>query len=65
MYIFEVMTFFLAECLSNQQNFQWQYEFIRFMFLMPIVTKLVRMVIHREVLPPINFYDTSMGWSWS
>ena len=21
MYIFEVMTFFLAECLSNQQNF--------------------------------------------
>ena len=34
MYIFEVVTFFLAYCYPINSFFQWQYVCIRFMFLM-------------------------------
>ena len=69
-YIFEIVTFFLAEWFSNQLNFSVAVRIYNIHVLMKHFssphyqnTKLFRAVTCCEELSFINMHDTSMEWS--
>ena len=73
MYIFEIVTSFLAQWLSNQLNFSkavpinkihvFDEAFVLLTIRMPMATKLSRVVTCCDELSPTNMHDTLVEWS--